>query len=86
MWREKRTIEVKFLFLFAEIRHVSVWQTLRDSVLFKLFSAETMGTVTIFSHFHLAKSDYGSWPKLGVTVFTDFHHQDFSTTAVDTQE
>ena len=38
--REKRTIEVKFLFLFAEIRHVSLWQTFRNSVLFKLFSAE----------------------------------------------
>ena len=25
--REKRTIEVNFLLLFAEIRHVSLWQT-----------------------------------------------------------
>ena len=30
--REKRTIEVKFLLLFAEIRHVSLWQTFRNSV------------------------------------------------------
>ena len=28
--REKRTIEVKFLFLFAEFRHVSLWQTFRN--------------------------------------------------------
>ena len=37
--------------------------------------------------FHVAKSDYGSWPKLGVIsqffTCTDFHHQDFSTIAVD---
>ena len=30
--REKRTIEVKFLLLFAEIRHVSLWQTFRNGV------------------------------------------------------
>ena len=30
--REKRTIEVKLLVLFAEIRHVSFWQIFRNSV------------------------------------------------------
>ena len=30
--REKRTIEVKFLLLFAEIRHVSLWHTLGNGV------------------------------------------------------
>ena len=49
---EKRTIEVKFLLPFAEIRHVSLWQTFRNSVLFKLFSVEKTRAVTI----HLAKS------------------------------
>ena len=46
---EKRTIEVKFLLLFAEIWHVSLWQTFRNSVLFKLFSVQKTWTETIFT-------------------------------------
>jgi len=41
--REKRTIEVKFLIPFAEIWHVSLWQTFINSVLFKLFVVEKRG-------------------------------------------
>ena len=88
--REKRTIEVNFLLLFAEIRHVSLWQTFRNSALFKLLSVEKTWTVTIFNHFSL--SEIRLW-KLAqarcyqpVFLFKDSHHHDFSTIAVDTQE
>ena len=85
--RKKKTIEVKFLLLFAEIWHVSLWQAFRNGVLFKLFSVKTTWTTTIFNHFHLAKSDYGSWPKLGV-ISQCLYSKIFiiKTPAVDTQE
>ena len=57
---EERIIEVNFLLPFAEIRHVSLWKKFRNSVVFKLLSVEKRG------QFQIAKSDYGSWPKLGV--------------------
>ena len=43
--------EANFLFLSAEIRYVSLWQTFRNSVMFKLFQAENMEVKYLYSFF-----------------------------------
>ena len=88
--REERTIEVKFLVFFAEIRRVSFWQTFRNTVLFTLFSVEKMWTVTIFNHFSLSEIRLCKLARTRcyqpVSLFKDFHYQNFSASAVDTHE
>ena len=81
---EERIIEVNFLLPFAEIRHVSLWKKLRNSVVFKLLSVEKTWTVSA-SEIRLWKLAQARCYQ-PVSLFKGFQHQDFSTIAVDTQE